>query len=149
MSGSHIHYATEQPGREKTPLKAPHIPEGVSRCWRKQRKRPEGTSPTRGGSRCWRKQRKDPTEGTSPTRGGQPLLEEAPTRPSRLSHTQSQAAPKANLFYSVLVYSILGCVLPQHKVSFLCQIPPTFSVLCYPCPCRSLLPHSAISPTRL
>ena len=31
------------------------------------------------------------------------------------------------------MYSILGCVLPLQEV-VLCQKPPTFSVLCYPCP---------------
>ena len=50
------------------------------------------------------------------------------------------------LFYSILFYSILGCVLPLQEVA-LRQSPPSFSVLCYPCPYRSLLPHNVISPT--
>ena len=41
--------------------------------------------------------------------------------------------------------SILGCVFPLQEVA-LCQSPPTFSVLCCPCPYRSLLPHTVISP---
>ena len=32
-------------------------------------------------------------------------------------------------------------------MSFHCQSPPTFSVFCYPCPYRSLLPYNVISPT--
>ena len=44
------------------------------------------------------------------------------------------------------IYSILGCVLPLQEVA-LRQSPPSFSVLCYPCPYRSLLPHNVISPT--
>ena len=50
------------------------------------------------------------------------------------------------LFYCVLFYSILGCVLPLQEVA-LRQSPPSFSVLCCPCPYRSLLPHNVISPT--
>ena len=46
------------------------------------------------------------------------------------------------LFYSVLFYSILGCVLSLQEVA-LHQSP--LSVLCYPCPYRSLLPHNVIS----
>ena len=45
-----------------------------------------------------------------------------------------------------LSYSILGCVLPLQEAA-LCQSPPTFSVLCYPCPYRFLFPHNVISPT--
>ena len=44
-----------------------------------------------------------------------------------------------------LFFSILGCVLPLQEVS-LCQSPPSFSVLCYPHPYRSLLPQNVISP---
>ena len=47
---------------------------------------------------------------------------------------------------SVLFCSVLGCVLPLLEVA-LSQSPPTFSVLCYPCPYRSLLPHNVIFPT--
>ena len=36
-----------------------------------------------------------------------------------------------------LFYSILSCVLPLQEVA-LCQSPPSFSVLCYPRPYRSL-----------
>ena len=36
------------------------------------------------------------------------------------------------LFYFILFYSILGCVLPLQEVA-LRQSPPSFSVLCYPC----------------
>ena len=46
----------------------------------------------------------------------------------------------------IYFYSILGCVLPLQEVA-LHQSPPSFSVLCYPCPYRSLLPHNVISPT--
>ena len=46
----------------------------------------------------------------------------------------------------LLFYSILGCVLPLQEVA-LRQSPPSFSVLCCPCPYRSLLPHNVISPT--
>ena len=45
-----------------------------------------------------------------------------------------------------LFYSILGCVLPLQEVA-LHQSLPSFSVLCYPHPYRSLLPHNVISPT--
>ena len=45
-----------------------------------------------------------------------------------------------------LFYSILGCVLPLQEVA-LCHSPPNFSVLCCPCPYRSLLPHNVISST--
>ena len=54
----------------------------------------------------------------------------------------------SSLFYSILFCSILGCVLPLHKVA-LRQSPPTFSVLCCPCPYRSLLFHTIMSPTTL
>ena len=47
---------------------------------------------------------------------------------------------------SILFYSILGCVLPLQEEA-LRQSPPSFSVLCYPHPYRSLLPHNVISPT--
>ena len=43
-------------------------------------------------------------------------------------------------------YSILGCILPLQEVA-LCQSPTAFSVFCYPCPYRSLLPHNVISLT--
>ena len=46
---------------------------------------------------------------------------------------------------SILFYSILGCVLPLQEVA-LRQSLPSFSVLCYPHPYRSLLPHNVISP---
>ena len=46
----------------------------------------------------------------------------------------------------ILIFSILGCVLPLQEAE-LSQRPPIFSVLCYPCPCRSLLLHKVISPT--
>ena len=46
----------------------------------------------------------------------------------------------------ILFYYILGCVLPLQEVA-LRQSPPSFSVLCYPCAYRSLLPHNAISRT--
>ena len=45
-----------------------------------------------------------------------------------------------------MFYSILGCVLPLQEVA-LRQSLPSFSVLCYPRPYRSLLPHNVISPT--
>ena len=48
-----------------------------------------------------------------------------------------------NSFTPIQFYSILGCVLPQQEVA-LCQSPPTFSVLCCPCPYHSLLPHKVI-----
>ena len=38
----------------------------------------------------------------------------------------------------MVLYCVVGCVLPLQS--------PTFSVLCCPCPHRSLLPHSVISP---
>ena len=41
-------------------------------------------------------------------------------------------------------YSILGCVLQLQEVA-LHQSPPTCSVLCYPWPYCSLLPHNVIS----
>ena len=47
---------------------------------------------------------------------------------------------------AILFYSILGCVLPLQEV-VLRKSPPSFSVLCCPCPYRSLLPHNVISPT--
>ena len=40
---------------------------------------------------------------------------------------------------TILFYSVLGCVLPLHEVGSL-RSPPSFSVLCYLCPRRSLLP---------
>ena len=49
---------------------------------------------------------------------------------------------------SILFCSVLGCVLPLQEVALL-QNPLTFSVLCYPCPNRSMLPHNVISPTTL
>ena len=49
-------------------------------------------------------------------------------------------------FLLPLLYSILGCVLPLQEVA-LRQSLPSFSVLCYPRPYRSLLPHNVISPT--
>ena len=54
----------------------------------------------------------------------------------------------SSLFCSVVFCSILGCVLPLQDVA-LCQGPPTFSVLCCPCPYSTLLPHSVISQTML
>ena len=66
------------------------------------------------------------------------------------------ADPASILFYSILFYSVLfcsvlfyaipGCVLPLQEVA-LRQSPPTFSVLCCPCPYHSLLPHNVISTT--
>ena len=47
---------------------------------------------------------------------------------------------------TILFYSILGCVLPLQEVA-LRQSPPSFSVLCCPCPYRSLLPHNVVPPT--
>ena len=47
--------------------------------------------------------------------------------------------------YSILFYSILGCVFPLQEVA-LCKSLPSFSVLCYPRPYRSLLPYNVISP---
>ena len=52
----------------------------------------------------------------------------------------------ASLLRFALFYSVLGCVLPLQEVA-LRQSLPTFSVLCYPCPYSSLLPHNVISPT--
>ena len=49
------------------------------------------------------------------------------------------------LFTVEYSYSLLGCVPPLQEVA-LHQSPPSFSVLCYPCPYRSLLPHNVISP---
>ena len=49
-------------------------------------------------------------------------------------------------FYSILFYFFVGCVLLLQEAA-LCQSPPSFSVLCYPCPYCSLLPHNVISPT--
>ena len=46
----------------------------------------------------------------------------------------------------ILFYFILGCALPLQEAA-LHQSPATFSVLCYPCPNRSLLPHNVISQT--
>ena len=46
----------------------------------------------------------------------------------------------------MLFYSILGGVLPLQEVA-LRQSLPSFSVLCYPRPYRSLLSHNVISPT--
>ena len=45
-----------------------------------------------------------------------------------------------------LFCSILDCVLSLQEVALRQSLPP-FSVLCYPYPYRSLLPHSVISPT--
>ena len=45
-----------------------------------------------------------------------------------------------------IFYFIIGCVLPLQEVA-LRQSLPSFSVLCYPHPYRSLLPHNVISPT--
>ena len=50
--------------------------------------------------------------------------------------------------YSIVFYSILGCVLPLQEVA-ISQNPPSFSVLCSPCPYHSLLPHNIISPMTL
>ena len=50
------------------------------------------------------------------------------------------------LFYSTLFCSIPGCVLPLQEVA-LRQSLPSFSVLCYPRPYRSMLPLNVISPT--
>ena len=49
------------------------------------------------------------------------------------------------VLHCALFYSVQGCVLPLQEVA-LCQSPPSFSVLCYPCPYHSLLPHNVISP---
>ena len=49
------------------------------------------------------------------------------------------------LFISILFYSILDGVFALQEVA-LSQSPPSFSVLCYPCPYCSLLPHNVISP---
>ena len=57
-------------------------------------------------------------------------------KPLRLHSTRSP----------ILFYSIQGCVLPLQEVA-LRQSLPSFSVLCYPRPYRSLLPHNVISPT--
>ena len=46
--------------------------------------------------------------------------------------------------FLMLLQSILGCVLPRQEVA-LRQSPPSFSVLCCPCPYRPLLPHKVIS----
>ena len=52
-----------------------------------------------------------------------------------------------NTFVSFyLFYSILCCVLALQEVA-LHQSLPSFSVLCYPRPYRSLLPHNVIFPT--
>ena len=48
------------------------------------------------------------------------------------------------LYHIFVFYYILGCVLSLQEVA-LRQRPPTFAVLCYPCPYCSLLPHSVIS----
>ena len=50
------------------------------------------------------------------------------------------------IIFNVVVLLLLGCVLPLQEVTFR-QSPPIFSILCYPCPYRSLLPHNVISPT--
>ena len=44
-----------------------------------------------------------------------------------------------------LFYSILGCVLSLQEIA-VHQSSSTFSALCYPCLCRSLLHHNVISP---
>ena len=49
------------------------------------------------------------------------------------------AIPQSDRINSRIHYSILGCVLPLQEVA-LRQSPLSFSVLCYPCPYRSLLP---------
>ena len=52
------------------------------------------------------------------------------------------------LSLSLIFYSILGCFrccLPLHEVA-IHQSPPTFSVLCCPCPDCSLLPYNVIFP---
>ena len=46
---------------------------------------------------------------------------------------------------TILFYSILSCVFPLQEVA-LRQCLPSSSVLCYPHPYRSLLPHNVISP---
>ena len=53
---------------------------------------------------------------------------------------------RSGCLISSLFYSTLGCVLSLQEVA-LCQCLPSFSVLCYPRPYRSLLPHNVISPT--
>ena len=58
------------------------------------------------------------------------------------SHERRCSVP----FYSILFYSVLGCVPPLQEVATH-QSPPSFYVFCYPCPHRSLLPHNVISPT--
>ena len=55
--------------------------------------------------------------------------------------------PCAGAIHSAVLFcSILSYVLPLQEVA-LRQSPPSFSVLCCPCPYRSLLPHNVISPT--
>ena len=66
-------------------------------------------------------------------------------RPGRRKAHTWYNKPKKRLSNSG-IYSILGCVLPLQEVA-LRQSPLTFSVLHYPCPYRSLLPHNVISPT--
>ena len=76
-------------------------------------------------------------------------LKTAGVQTTMLKHSTKQLkkiVPCPVSFPSILLYSILGCVLPLQEAA-LCQSPPSFSVLCYPCPYRSLLPHSVISPT--
>ena len=48
-----------------------------------------------------------------------------------------------DLSYSILFYSRL---CPSTAIKALYQSPPSFSVLHYPCPYRSLLPHNVTSP---
>ena len=52
------------------------------------------------------------------------------------------------LLYSVLFYSILGCTFSLHETD-LRRSPPTFPVLCYPCPYCSLFSRNVVSPTDL
>ena len=52
-----------------------------------------------------------------------------------------QATKEIDKYY---FYSIPGCVPPLQEVA-LHQNPPSFSVLCYPCPYHSLLPHNVTS----
>ena len=52
------------------------------------------------------------------------------------------------LLCSVLFYSILGCTFSLHETD-LRRSPPTFPVLCCPCPYCSLFTRSVVSPTDL
>ena len=62
---------------------------------------------------------------------------------SVLGETQNNLSQNSS---SILLNSIPDCVLPLQEAA-LHQSPPSFSVLCYPHPYRSLLPHNVISPT--